>query len=128
MKMLASSTARSEILWQRLLIIYLALLLSGCGGFFPSFEGAFGLGSWIHDVPVNNVATQVQCELQVFAYEHPEILDPEQSASLTLKLQIDDSGSVTYWPAPGSEDTELGVLMELEVGHGETEVYPRIQA
>jgi len=32
------------------------------------------------------------------------------------------------WPAPGSEDTELGVLMELEVGHGETEVYAGIQA
>jgi hypothetical protein len=32
------------------------------------------------------------------------------------------------WRAPGSEDTELGVLMELEVGHGETEVYPRVQA
>jgi hypothetical protein len=31
------------------------------------------------------------------------------------------------WPAPGSEDTELGVLMELEVGHGETEVYPRVR-
>ena len=30
--------------------------------------------------------------------------------------------------APGSEDTELGVLMELEVGHGETEVYARVQA
>jgi hypothetical protein len=29
---------------------------------------------------------------------------------------------VSLWPAPGSEDTELGVLMELEVGHGETEV------
>jgi CRP/FNR family cyclic AMP-dependent transcriptional regulator len=29
-----------------------------------------------------------------------------------------------FWPAPGSEDTELGVLMELEVRHGETEVYP----
>jgi hypothetical protein len=28
------------------------------------------------------------------------------------------------WPAPGSEDTELGVLMELEVRHGEAEVYP----
>ena len=27
------------------------------------------------------------------------------------------------WPAPGSEDTELGVLMELEVCHGATEVY-----
>ena len=26
------------------------------------------------------------------------------------------------------EDTELGVLMELEVGHGETEVYAGVQA
>jgi hypothetical protein len=33
-----------------------------------------------------------------------------------------------FWPASGSEDTELGVLMELEVGHEETEVYPRVQA
>jgi toxin HigB-1 len=33
---------------------------------------------------------------------------------------------VEIWPAPGSEDTELGVLMELEVGHGETEVYTRV--
>ena len=32
------------------------------------------------------------------------------------------------WPAPGSEDTELGVLLELEVGHGEAEVYARVQA
>jgi hypothetical protein len=32
------------------------------------------------------------------------------------------------WPAPGSEDTELGVLMELEVGHGETEVHAGVQA
>ena len=32
------------------------------------------------------------------------------------------------WPAPGSEDTELGVFMGPEVGHGETEVYTRVQA
>jgi hypothetical protein len=32
------------------------------------------------------------------------------------------------WPAPGSEDTELGVLMEPEVSHGETEVYAGVQA
>jgi len=32
------------------------------------------------------------------------------------------------WPAPGSADTELGVLMEPEVYHGETEVYTRVQA
>jgi hypothetical protein len=36
--------------------------------------------------------------------------------------------NVAVWPAPGSEDTELGVLMELEVGHGETEVYAGVQA
>ena len=32
------------------------------------------------------------------------------------------------WPAPGSEDTELGVLMEPEVRHGAAEVYARVQA
>jgi len=34
----------------------------------------------------------------------------------------------TDWPAPGSADTELGVLMELEVGHGETKVHAGVQA
>jgi hypothetical protein len=33
-----------------------------------------------------------------------------------------------FWPAPGSEDTELGVLMGPEVRHGEAEVYARVQA
>jgi len=32
------------------------------------------------------------------------------------------------WPAPGSEDTELGVLMEPEVRHGEAKVYAGVQA
>jgi hypothetical protein len=32
------------------------------------------------------------------------------------------------WPAPGSEDTELGVLMGPEVRHGEAEVHARVQA
>jgi hypothetical protein len=47
-----------------------------------------------------------------------------------LQFQNPATGAVvkvTRWPAPGSEDTELGVLMELEVGHGETEVYARVQ-
>jgi hypothetical protein len=43
---------------------------------------------------------------------------------LSKALQVTE----TVWPAPGSEDTELGVLMELEVGHGETEVYTGVQA
>ena len=32
------------------------------------------------------------------------------------------------WPAPGSEDTKLGVLMEREVRHGAAEVHARVQA
>jgi hypothetical protein len=32
------------------------------------------------------------------------------------------------WPAPGFEDTELGVFMEPEVDHGAKKVYARVQA
>jgi hypothetical protein len=32
------------------------------------------------------------------------------------------------WPALGSADTELGVLMEPELCHGEAEVYTGVQA
>jgi hypothetical protein len=35
---------------------------------------------------------------------------------------------IEEWPAPGSEDTALGVLMEPEVGHGASEIYTRVQA
>ena len=48
-----------------------------------------------------------------------------------FRLKVDKDADPRFsvvWPAPGSEDTELGVLMELEVGHGETEVYSRVQA
>jgi hypothetical protein len=51
------------------------------------------------------------------------------------KCAIDQVGRVYFympeilvWPAPGSADTELGVLMGPEVCHGETEVYTRVQA
>jgi hypothetical protein len=30
---------------------------------------------------------------------------------------------MTFWPAPGSEDTELGVSMEPEADHGEAEIH-----
>ena len=32
------------------------------------------------------------------------------------------------WPAPGFEDTEIGVFMEPEVDHGETKIYAGVQA
>ncbi len=53
-------------------------------------------------------------------------LDGVDFSQMNLSQTLFFSSSV--WPAPGSEDTELGVLMELEVGHGETEVYPGVQA
>jgi hypothetical protein len=44
--------------------------------------------------------------------------------SLFSKDSLDGTRDVLeLWPAPGSADTELGVLMEPEVCHGETEVY-----
>jgi hypothetical protein len=51
--------------------------------------------------------------------------------SLAISVPVGETRVLKHfqaWPAPGSEDTELGVLMELEVGHGETEVYARVQA
>jgi integrase len=48
-----------------------------------------------------------------------------------LGIEVDDALSIAEqvdWPAAGSEDTELGVLLEPEVGHGEAEVYTRVQA
>ena len=57
-------------------------------------------------------------------------LDRQSKGSIPLSLHSIRPSIGTenpIWPAPGSEDTELGVLMELEVGHGETEVYARVQ-
>ena len=39
-----------------------------------------------------------------------------------------DRSTRAVWPVPGFEDTELGVFMEPEVGHGTTEVYAGVQA
>jgi hypothetical protein len=39
-----------------------------------------------------------------------------------------NANDAAAWPAPSSEDTELGVFMEPEVSHGETKVYAGVQA
>ena len=55
--------------------------------------------------------------------------DAKRRGSASSRLPDHMRGSWCRPPsAPGSEDTELGVLMELEVGHGETEVYAGVQA
>ena len=57
-----------------------------------------------------------------------ERLHVKAEGQVEIRFSWWPDGKMANWPAPGSEDTELGVLMELEVRHGETEVYPRVQA
>jgi len=47
---------------------------------------------------------------------------------MTKTKDVDPAIVLGRWPAPGSEDTKLGVLMGLEVRHGEAEVHARVQA
>jgi hypothetical protein len=56
-------------------------------------------------------------------------LQHQHSQDRLLRTEISTLiGLMVQWPAPGFEDTELGVFTEPEVSHGETEVYPRVQA
>ena len=50
-----------------------------------------------------------------------------QLDALRLQITLQEPISLV-WPAPGSEDTELGVFMGPEVSHGETKVYAGVQA
>jgi hypothetical protein len=59
----------------------------------------------------------------IFSAEYGLFLGVWSQFELTIETLL-----MREWPAPGSADTELGVLMEPEVGHGETEVYARVQA
>ena len=51
--------------------------------------------------------------------------NPDRRRHRREKATIDH---LVDWPAPGSEDTELGVFVGPEVRHGEAKVYGRIQA
>jgi hypothetical protein len=72
--------------------------LGGCGYIFPGFEGLFGIHSYIHDIPVGHIATELQCELRDFLSEprNKDILDPDQPASVTIKFQTDQTGTFQY--------------------------------
>jgi len=51
-----------------------------------------------------------------------------RSAQIAFRVSNNSRGNLKAWPAPGSEDTELGVFMGAEVSHGETKVYAGVQA
>ena len=50
------------------------------------------------------------------------------SSAINLLFGLDLLAIIAFWPAAGSEDTELSVNMEPEVDHGTTEGYARVQA
>jgi hypothetical protein len=54
----------------------------------------------------------------------PEIYGTTTAAELDTMLHK----QAKDWPAPGFEDTKLGVLMEPEVRHGTSEVHAGVQA
>jgi hypothetical protein len=63
---------------------------------------------------------------KALSFDHPIRYHFYHAIELYLKAFL--RTDLPLWPAPGSEDTELGVLMEPEVDHGETEVYAGVQA
>ena len=59
---------------------------------------------------------------------NPRTHSKKQIEQIERSIKTFGFNNPVLWPAPGSEDTELGVLMGPEVRHGEAEVYARVQA
>ena len=104
-------------MWPRLRCALLALCL--CASLVGCAEG-YHVGDWlwwpsltpitsayIDQVPVHDVALEVQCEIYQFLTDdkNQQILDPNKGAGVVLVLQTDLSGSVTY---TGINLTKLG--------------------
>jgi hypothetical protein len=56
---------------------------------------------------------------------------PKNSSATRMRKKVSKTNheiELANWPAPGFEDTKLGVLMEPEVDHGASEVYAGVQA
>ena len=80
----------------------------------------------IHKVAGVREAIEARGAILIYLPAYSPGFNPIEQVFAKLKTVLRKIAA--YWPAPGSEDTELGVLMELEVGHGETEVHAGIQA
>src|SRR5262244_3365785 len=114
------------------IVLYPHMVVSVPSGYVGALWKRFG-GSTVLDLrrlknegfnlilPWNQVFLYV-LRLQSFAESYNAISSDGVSLTATIIVRFR-----LQWPAPGSEDTELGVLMEPEVGHGEREVYPRVR-
>jgi hypothetical protein len=79
--------------------------LSGCGADLLWWPGFNPIGaSYVNTIPVQSIATEVQCEIFDFIQnENPKpgkepssLLDPTKGATVSLTLQTDLTGSVQY--------------------------------
>lgn len=81
-------------------------------------------------------ATLARAQLQGFVDDRNSLLTRflDETPLGMVKLALDagenpiDPREAIIWPAPGSEDTEIGVLVEPEVDHGKAEVHTGVQA
>jgi hypothetical protein len=75
-------------------------------------------------------AQKIQHEILRGMVNEEGLFDYFKKHDQELPLILTNTGYIVNgnWPAPGSEDTELGVSMEPEVDHGEAEVHTRVQA
>jgi hypothetical protein len=86
---------------------------------------------FLPSVPDKPVGIEAKCSV---SGDHAQVTlyAPDRAVLDTIDFRRGEDVRVqvtrTNWPAAGSADTELGVLKEPEVGHGEAEVYTRVQA
>lgn len=112
-------------------------VLQARGGYYPQLDVTasserqkgppFALGIRpTHDLPTFNlysIGLTVSFVPDVFGLTARRVEQQDALAENRL-YQL----AAAQWPAPGFEDTELGVFMEPEVCHGTTEVHTRVQA
>ena len=88
---------------------------------------AFSRGTTLSDISDRLVYTISALE-GLLLKDASEPLQQNLGERMAFALSKDPTTRRAIWPAPGSEDTKIGVIMGLEVGHGEAEVYTRVQA
>ena len=114
----------------QLLALLALVVLGGCGYVFPGFEGVLGIHSYIHDIPVSRITTELQCELLDFENEPKNvgILDSKSTAGVTIKFQTDQSGTFQYVGINLNEVGLSGIANLITVSNKTPSLQAKIQA
>jgi dGTPase len=93
---------------------------------FPGDESDFFRNRLTHSLEVAQIAKSIAIRLNYLIRE--KCGGDAGAIDTDLVELVALAHDMGHWPAPGSEDTELGVFMGPEVSHGETKVYAGVQA